>query len=717
MASAFSVNAQETPPAKPAETKAAEAKPAAAKDAPLQKVEVQGSANSYDARRHDTATKIVVTQEEILKHGDTTVGEVLKRLPGVTTGGGIRMRGLGSGYTQFLINGDPMPPGFSLESITPDSIEKIEIIRAATAEFSTQAVAGTINIVLKKVVQTAQRELRFGAGENGGVADGNLGFQLSDKLGKVSYAVGGGLFHGSYGFPSTLEDAVYDKAGRTLTLRRGGQVWRNNWTSFNLSPRINWTASASDTLTSQSFVFYSKSKSRYQTTQQILAGAPPPLVNSGNVNATDTVTLRSDLNWVRKLEGGAKLDTKAGFSYNRNDNDGVTRGYDIGERLALISVNERLGTEKALTASGKYSTPIVEGHALMAGWDGGWTRRNDNRIKRETTPTGLIPDNVDEFVEATVRRLALFAQDEWNVTPRWSVYAGLRWEGIETQAGFRSLPAIVNRSSVWSPLFQTMYKLPDSKNDQLRFALTRTYKAPPTFSLVPRKFISRENTETTPDSQGNPNLKPELAWGIDAGYEHFLADGGVLSAGVFARRIEDVTRYVTLLIDGRWVATSDNAGIANTRGIELDAKFPLKAFWKDAAGIDVRANLTRTWSEIDTIPGPNNRLDAQVPVSGTIGFDYKGKSPLSGGASFSYQAGGEVRLSVEQWRYSLPRRTLDAYAVWKFDPKNQLRLSLSNLLHQTRINETRFVTATARSRDLYRERTYTGIRLNYELKL
>src|SRR5438067_2102436 len=59
-----------------------------AKDpAQMQKVEVKGQATAYDARRDDTATKIVVNQEELLRSGDTTLGDALKRLPGITVGG------------------------------------------------------------------------------------------------------------------------------------------------------------------------------------------------------------------------------------------------------------------------------------------------------------------------------------------------------------------------------------------------------------------------------------------------------------------------------------------------------------------------------------------------------------------------------------------------------------------------------------------------------
>src|SRR5437763_3260096 len=104
---------------------------------PIQKVEVKGAGADYDPRRDDTASKTILNAEEIRKYGDDNIYDVLKRAPGVTvTGKTIRMRGLGSGYTQILVNGDRPPPGFSFDALTPDQIDHIQIIRAATAELS-----------------------------------------------------------------------------------------------------------------------------------------------------------------------------------------------------------------------------------------------------------------------------------------------------------------------------------------------------------------------------------------------------------------------------------------------------------------------------------------------------------------------------------------------------------------------------------------------------
>ena len=37
-------------------------------------------------------------------------------------------------------------------------------------------------------------------------------------------------------------------------------------------------------------------------------------------------------------------------------------------------------------------------------------------------------------ISASTRRLAAYAQDEWDPSAAWSAYAGLRWEGIRSRS-------------------------------------------------------------------------------------------------------------------------------------------------------------------------------------------------------------------------------------------------------------------------------------------
>jgi outer membrane receptor for ferrienterochelin and colicins len=659
----------------------------------IQKVEVKGAAGAYDPRRDDTASKIVVNYDEIVKFGDTNVLDVLKRLPGVTVsgasgrGGEIRMRGLGSGYTQVLINGERAPAGFSMDSLAPDVIERIEVLRAASAELSTQSIAGTINIVLKKAIKTAQREVKAGVGGGNGLFNPNLNLQLSDRAGKLSYSLSVNAARYKFERESPAVEEGFDLAGRRNLLRNTTSADDGTHDAINISPRLNWTFENGDTLTSQTFINVNRFQFKaHRVTDTPVGNAPQyRLIDTQVTNGNQF--FRTDLNWVRKLADGAKFDLKIGAVIGGLQDDSHRLGYATPGVLTLDSMVRSRATDHAYTSTGKYSAPFGSGHALALGWDGGYSERDDEREQREAALPGVFPNNSDQDFVAEVTRFAAYAQDEWNLTPRWSVYLGVRWEGIETVTSGNTFATAKSRTSVWSPLFQTLYKLPDTKGDQLRFAVTRTYKAPATQNLIPSRYASLNNSSTEPDRQGNPDLKPELALGIDASFEHYFGEGGLLSASMSMREIEGYTRNGIILAgDGRWISLPVNHGKAHTRGIELEAKFPLKAVMDKAPAVDLRASISRNWSSVDAVPGPNNRLDQQTPFSATLGIDYK-TGQLTTGGSFAFKNGGPVRISTRQSSYVSVRRDMEIYGLWKFDPKNQLRVAVSNILSQDFINE------------------------------
>jgi outer membrane receptor for ferrienterochelin and colicins len=97
------------------------------------------------------------------------------------------MRGLGNGYTQVLINGERPPPGFSIESLPPEQVERIEVMRGPVAEHSTQAIAGTINIVLREGYRQKDIQLRAGDNISGGLHSPNLSLALPGQNGKLSW--------------------------------------------------------------------------------------------------------------------------------------------------------------------------------------------------------------------------------------------------------------------------------------------------------------------------------------------------------------------------------------------------------------------------------------------------------------------------------------------------------------------------------------------------
>ncbi len=280
----------------------------------------------------------------------------------------------------------------------------------------------------------------------------------------------------------------------------------------------------------------------------------------------------------------------------------------------------------------------------------------------------------------------MFAQDEWDITPQWGVYLGLRWEGIRTNANNRGRET-ESTTSVWSPVLHTVWRIPGYEKDQVRASYTQSYKAPQLNDLIAIPTFSPINDATRPDRSGNPDLKPELAKGFDLAYEHYIGKSGLVSASAFYRKIDNLMRrrlFERQTAEGlRWLSTPSNIGSATTSGLELEAKFQLSDLMANAPNMDLRANYSHFWSNVDGIPGPDNRLDQQARQTANVGFDYRLKAqPLSFGASYNWTPAIEVQTSVNERVRASAKRQFDAYALLKSGPNNQLRFSVSNMLHE-----------------------------------
>jgi len=668
----------------------AESKPPEPKEPPkkIEKIEVQAP-NETSERRSSTAAKIVVNHDEITQYGDTNVLDVMKRLPGVTVSGAggrgseIRLRGLGSGYTQILVNGDPMPPGFSLETLNPDNIERIEIYRSATAEFSTQAIAGTINIVLRKPAVTRQREVKVGASVENGQVSSNFTAQVSDRAGTLSYTLPFSYNEFRFESPAIAEQAGTDANGVPNLGYVTQQLSRGIGDAINFSPRLNWDFAKDHSLLWEMFFAGNHFRGEFDERSETFLGAPPQYATSFLPYHSTWAMARTNLKWIRRFDNGGRLDARIGLAYYRRTSEAIFDAFDDAGTFVLHRTVDGHARDSGGVTSGKYTLPLVGGHAMAVGWDGAQSKRLESRVQTDLTPTGLPPFNIDESYDARVTRLAFFGQDEWEITDRFSTYLGLRWEGIDIQSIGNLVEETHSRFGVWSPIAQVLWKLPGTEKDQVRAAIARTYKAPTVYQIIPRRYIANNNTPTTPDYQGNPNLKPELSWGLDIAYEHYFGVNGIFSLSAYERRIDDVMMSELVDVNGTFITRPANVGGARSAGIEMDAKLGSRTFWPSGPPIDLRANAARNWSHVDAIPGPNNRIDGQTRFSATLGFDYNPPAAaFTFGGSFTFKTGGPLRLSITQGRYDYARRTLDFYGLWKFSTAAQLRVTVGNALAQ-----------------------------------
>jgi iron complex outermembrane receptor protein len=705
--------AQTPPPAAPAPAPAGPSSPGSGDSAATpgsasgpaggaspQRVEISGGRSDSDIRRQSTAARIVIGRDEIERQGDATLGEILKRLPGVTLGGppgrggAIRFRGLGAGYTQILLDGDRVPPGFQIDSISPEQIERIEILRAPTAETGARAIGGTINIITREGYARKVNDVRIGTQlENDHLGTGGS-WTRNDKLGDrwtLNFTLSGLAGEEQEHSVTTTTDT--DLASGTVTRLAEEESTRDvRRRRMQLSTRAQYQDNDGNYGFIAPFAVLSEADAtRFNTIVQPIGAVPPAYDHAQSDTDYRFSLLRVLGQWRHRLADGTRLEWRGNGGESRIREHTVRDERDASDTLLATVDDSSQIRDRSLSGGLKVSRLLDNEHSLVGGVEGETIRRSESRVTlRNGAP--LLTD-FGENLQASSSRSAAYVQDEWTINPHWAAHAGLRWEGIVTEGTGADGATPRNRSSVWTPLLHAVWK-PDPKGrDQIRMSLTRSYKSPTLSSLLGRPNLSFRfpvpgpNTPTSPDRAGNPDLKPELATGIDLAAERYLTAGGVLSANVFYRRISDYMRSVTTLETvswapvPRWVSRPQNVGDATTQGLELEAKFRLSEVMSDAPPLELRGNASFFRSRVASVPGPENRLDQQPDMTLNVGADYRFRAvPLTLGGNLNYTPGYDTRLSDEQAARTGSKRVFDVYALWTFRPGLGLRLSANNWL-------------------------------------
>ena len=664
-----------------------QAEPATApQQSTIQRVEIVARQGSTELRRAASVAKQIYGREELDRYGDTNVLDVMRRLPGVNVdSGGPRMRGLGAGYTQILINGDPAPQGFNLDQLSPSQIERIEVLKAPTADQSAQAVAGTINIILKEAPRRSQRSLRLGV-SSGNRPLGNLNYAMSESMGPVSLALPVSLFEWDRSLRTAVERKMAGTNAQPAISEQLGTGTSWGW-GYNLAPRMNIKFSDEQTLAIATFFQKGYWNNRNDFTNRVISGSP--VFDDDSIQNGYWENRRGNLTWVNRFSEDQRIEIKAGVQQSRSAFDARNMR---GGAMQLKTIGNT--QDNAITQGGKYSQLLGSNHTLTAGWDFENRDRKEQRTTTDSLGNGLLQAFEGQPFEAQMQRQAFYIQDEWEISPKWQMYLGLRNERIASESISTSYP-VSNVSSVLSPLAHVTYKFDPKSRDMIRASLTRSYKAPGLNALLARPQINGAYTNTnltntilSPDRIGNPNLTPELATGLDIAYENYLTNDGVFSIGIFHRQLSNVVRNLTTLRNvswaaaPRWVSEPQNFSDAVTSGIELEvrgrASDLLPSLLSNAKTLNIRSSLSIYRSSIEALAGPNNRLDGQQPWSANFGFDQRiAGLPLNVGGNLSYTPGYDTRQTPEQLFKRTSTRSIDLFAMMFLSPTVSLRAAAS----------------------------------------
>jgi vitamin B12 transporter len=198
------------------------------------------SGRQAEPAQQATAATTVFTRKDIERLQVRSVAELLERVPGVSvsrTGGagsqtGLFMRGTSTAQTLVLVDGQRIASASSgtssLEFLSPEQIERVEVVRGARAAlYGSDAIGGVIQIFTRQGSGDGLKPyVRFGVGSN----------QTFER----SLGLSGGDTQTRFNLGAALDETQGIDATRDNFGANGDDdAYRNQSLSLNLSHRIN----------------------------------------------------------------------------------------------------------------------------------------------------------------------------------------------------------------------------------------------------------------------------------------------------------------------------------------------------------------------------------------------------------------------------------------------------------------------------------------------
>jgi iron complex outermembrane receptor protein len=497
------------------------------------------------------AAVFVVTHDDILRSGATSIPELLRLVPGVevsrgqSSGWAVGIRGFDSGFSKgllVLIDGrsvyTPLFEGvyWDVQDVVFDNIDRIEVIRGPGGTiWGPNAVNGVINIITRKAADTQGAYVSLAAG---GAVD----------------RFTGELRLGLHPLPN-LQFRVFAKGfDRGPEQNPGGDPY-DSWHQERGGFRVDWQPTTRDSLTASSMVYGGETGAQNAVAQ--FYPVSNPIVDSQQKVSGGNLVLRWDHQLVH--QSSFYLD---GY-FDRTDRNSVqfteTRNtFD----LDFIGHIANLSRQDLILGAGLRESP-------------------SNAV--QNVPTfNFLPNRINNYL------YSLFAQDTFRLVPdRLSLTLGSKFAdnnysgwGVEPSAQLLLHPG--STTTLWASVARAL-RIPGRLDRDVR-ALQAV--SPGGHGVLPT-FIQVE---------GNPNFAPEVLIGWSAGFRQLLWSKLYVDIAAFHNQHDNIESFNTPIITVTFPTTpypylSENAEYANgLRGVSDGIE--IAPDWKPARWIEMRGSFS-----------------------------------------------------------------------------------------------------------------------------
>lgn len=555
-------------------------------------------------------------------------------------GANMQLGGLGNGYILILVDGKKMHGDVggqnNLGLIDPARIERIEIVKgAASALYGSDAIAGVVNIILKKHRENILIENTSRGGSYGEFRQSNT---VQFKVGKFTSSTNFQLKHSdgwqntTYEDPNRYEYPITNSINKTV----------NRYTDWQVAQRFDYQATKNLSLYADGS-FYRKRIYRpcgvpdYKTYDFLYRNSS--VATGGKLKLKNSNSIMLDVNY--DSHAYYYMYTRETWDKEYDDSGKeISFPYFPGDK-GLQSDQSRL----LLQLKGIFNLPYF--NRLSVG--------TDTEINWLDAPRRL--DEKDRVSDYTT---SFYAQDEWTPIERLNITAGGRLT-VNQNFGVRITPKV-----------SALYKLGAFN---LRATYSEGFKTP-TLKELHYRYIRQMSIISL--NLGNTELDPQTSRYVSGGLEY---NGTRFSINVtgYCNWVDNMITLVTIPLSqapGDLVVTYDPARVrqyqnmddARTYGVDVNAK------WTPVQSL----TLTGGYSYLDT---EANQYDEEDQVMKHVIIDGMAHHRATVSAIWThawrrsnYRLGIGVYGRIQSKRYYQDDGNGKAYNLWRLNTRHQFKL-------------------------------------------
>jgi putative iron-regulated outer membrane virulence protein len=562
------------------------------------------TANRQAERLQDVPANVqVVTEKDIQKRNVQNTAQALAMVTGVSASqsveGTVNLRGYNSKNILVLVDGQPMNTAWDGDvdwnMIPVENIRKIEVVSGGqSALYGGRAVGGVINIMTK----TQKQDGLHGAAtvSYGSNATVNQNYNVGFKKDKFDF----GAFYGSMNTHGWKDYDVSvrgsgkakgydsDAEGNAIIGNRGSKKVLNESFGFNMGYSFNDSQKLTYKYTHSIYDW------KYEDPISYIKGNDPWKGTIGENNKS-----YSPSNFLAAR--GWRAYNLHSLTYNDKDNgihahfgltdyykDGFTSPVNVdlkknfdgsGKKTSYPSkswdfdFNKRwkLGAHNLLAGfslgQDKFSETISESVADWKSWN---SRVTPTYVKKK----GKNEVGGDQSLGGKDKTYAIYIQDKWNFSPKWTAYIGGRYDHYKKYDGYSQYRGKNEKDfdsssyDKFSPKLSLDYAFNENTNAYVSYG--RSFNPPILYQVY--RYSDKENSIYIPKKGRssiyipNPGLKPETTDTWELGLKKKIANKTDIHADVFYAKTKD---YIGSAVDtGNW-KQYQNQGDAKTHGFEI----------------------------------------------------------------------------------------------------------------------------------------------------